>query len=58
MDETLEFETEEEALENHQWVLADEYYELKKLGLLGDENDEWDSTNWKINERFRVKKDN
>ena len=40
MDETLEFETEEEALENHQWVLADEYYELKKLGLLGDENDE------------------
>lgn len=38
MDETLEFETEEEALENHEYVRADEYYELKKLNLLEDED--------------------
>ena len=39
MDETLEFETEEEALENHEYVRADEYYELKKLGLLNEEGE-------------------
>ena len=40
MEETLEFETEEEALENHEWVRADEYYELEKLGLLEDDKNE------------------
>lgn len=37
MEETIEFETKEEAQENHEWVRADEYFELKKLGLIGDE---------------------
>ena len=31
-----EFDEELEK-ENYEWVKADEYYELKKLGLIGDE---------------------
>lgn len=36
-DEFVEEIDDEFDEENYKWVRADEYYELKKLGLIGDE---------------------